>query len=175
MQAGVWWAINSSISGRVALAVPLIEAGLVETAVAALKRSSPAEWMTWKTRSGILAGTTIVLGWTLSTLELPKNMNKTLLLLDRGYIDVSISAFKVRTRGRKGQKGKGKGKEEKGKVKRKRKEEKGKVKRKRGREAERERERGNQKRGRDAERQRATERHCAAAAAAAASDSRAYA
>ena len=158
MQAGVWWAINSSISGRVALAVPLIEAGLVETAVAALKRSSPAEWMTWKTRSGILAGSTIVLGWTLSTLELPKNMNKTLLLLDRGYIDVSISAFKVRTRGRKGQKGKGK--EEKGKVKRKRKEEKGKVKR---------------KRGRDAERQRATERHCAAAAAAAASDSRAYA
>jgi hypothetical protein len=110
VQAGVWWAINSSISGRVALAVPLIEAGLVETAVAALKRSSPAEWMTWKTRSGILAGSTIVLGWTLSTLELPKNMNKTLLLLDRGYIDVSISAFKVRTRDRKGQKGKGKGK-----------------------------------------------------------------
>jgi hypothetical protein len=166
VQAGVWWAINSSISGRVALAVPLIEAGLVETAVAALKRSSPAEWMTWKTRSGILAGSTIVLGWTLSTLELPKNMNKTLLLLDRGYIDVSISAFKVRTRDRKGQKGKGKGKG---------KEEKGKVKRKRGREAERERERVNQKRGRDAERQRATERHCAAAAAAAASDSRAYA
>jgi hypothetical protein len=49
--------------------------------------------VTWTTATGIRAGATLQLAWTLSTLELP--MNKIELLLDRGFVDVCISALKA--------------------------------------------------------------------------------
>jgi hypothetical protein len=52
--AGVVCAICWILSGRVALAVPLIEAGLLETVVATLQRSSPVEWVTLAMGRGVI-------------------------------------------------------------------------------------------------------------------------
>ena len=66
---GAWFALCMSLSGRAVLAVPLIEAGLLEAAVATLHRSSPVEWVTWTTPTGIIGASIVCLAWTLSTLE----------------------------------------------------------------------------------------------------------
>ena len=92
-QAGVWQIFGWSLSGRAAQAMPVIEAGLLKEMVATMKQSSPVEWMTWKTSSGMLAGGIFLLGWTLSTLQLP--VNKTQLLLDSGFIDMCMTALKA--------------------------------------------------------------------------------
>ena len=65
---------------------------MLEAAVAALQQSSPTDWITWLTSTGILACSICCLGWTLSTLTLP---NKTQLLLDKGFVDVAISGMKA--------------------------------------------------------------------------------
>ena len=91
--AGLWHTMACSLSSRPAVTVSLIEAGMIEVAIATLQESSPTEWVTWKTPIGARAAGLFALGWTMSTLELP--MNKTQLLLDRGYIDVCISALKA--------------------------------------------------------------------------------
>ena len=75
--------------------MPLIEAGLLEAMVASLKRTSPVEWMSWKTPTGMCAGGILLLGWTLSTLVLP-GWSKTEKLLESGFIDVCIASLKVR-------------------------------------------------------------------------------
>ena len=75
------------------MTVPLIEAGVIEAAVATLQQHSPTDWVSWKTPIGLQSGAILKLGWTLSTLELP--MNKTQLLLDKGFIDVCCSVLKA--------------------------------------------------------------------------------
>lgn len=95
-QAGVWQVFGWGLGmGRAALAMPLIEAGLLEAMVASLKRTSPVEWMSWKTPTGMCAGGILLLGWTLSTLVLP-GWSKTEKLLESGFIDVCIASLKVR-------------------------------------------------------------------------------
>ena len=90
--AGMWVAIGVAAGGRAPLAMTLIEAGVLDLAVATLQQTSPTEWITWRTPTGILATGILFLGWTLSTLELP---NKTQLLLDKGFVDVAISVMKA--------------------------------------------------------------------------------
>jgi hypothetical protein len=90
--AGVWATISISLSGRPAIATTLIEAGVLKVAVDTLQESSPTDWITWRTPTGILASPICLLGWTLSTLTLP---NKTRLLLDTGLVDVAISVLKA--------------------------------------------------------------------------------
>jgi hypothetical protein len=95
-QAGVWQTFGWWLGmGRATLAMPLLEAGLLEAMVASLKRTSPVEWMTWKTPTGMCAGGILLLGWTLSTLVLP-GWNKIEKLIDTGFVDVCISSLKVR-------------------------------------------------------------------------------
>ena len=88
----MWLAIGVAAGGRAPLAMTLIEAGVLDLAVATLQQTSPTEWITWRTPTGILATGILFLGWTLSTLELP---NKTQLLLDKGFVDVAISVMKA--------------------------------------------------------------------------------
>lgn len=54
--AGGGMALAFCMSGRVALAPPLIDAGLIKVIVATMRRSSPMEWLSWKTTSAIVAG-----------------------------------------------------------------------------------------------------------------------
>ena len=44
--AGVWAVMFCSLAGRASLAMMLIEAGVLEAAVAALQQSSPTDWIT---------------------------------------------------------------------------------------------------------------------------------
>lgn len=78
----MWFSISLSTSGRPAVAVPLIEAGFIEVAIATLQRSSPIEWVSTTTQVVVLGTAIFWNAYTLSTLELP--MNKTQLLLDKG-------------------------------------------------------------------------------------------
>ena len=78
------------------MSAKLIEAGMLELAVATLQQSSPTDWNTWGTATGILSGSICTLFWTLSTLE-GLGVNKTQLLLDKGCVEIAISAMKVRT------------------------------------------------------------------------------
>ena len=95
-EAGVWQVFGWGLGmGRAALAMPLIEAGLLEAMVASLKRTSPVQWMTWTTPTGMCAGGVLLLGWTLSTLVLP-GWRKIEKLLESGFIDVCIASLKVR-------------------------------------------------------------------------------
>ena len=41
------------------------------TAVATLQESTPTDWVTWRSATGILAGNICAIGWSLSLLELP--------------------------------------------------------------------------------------------------------
>ena len=90
--AGLWAVLYLSLGGRASLAMVLIEAGVLEAAVAALQQSSPTDWISWRTPTGVVASSICCLGWTLSTLTLP---NKTQLLLDKGFVDVAISVMKA--------------------------------------------------------------------------------
>ena len=92
-QAGAWGAMIWSCTSKLAVALPLIEAGVVELAVATMQRGSPAECLSRKSPVGIIVGTAWVVAWTFSTLQLP--MCKTKLLLDTGFIDGTISMLKV--------------------------------------------------------------------------------
>jgi len=46
--SGVWVSLAWCIGGRLAVAMPLFEAGVLELAVASLQQSSPTDWITWK-------------------------------------------------------------------------------------------------------------------------------
>ena len=94
--AGVWAVCWFSLAGRASASMKLIEAGMLELAVATLQQSSPTDWNTWGTATGILSGSICTLFWTLSTLE-GLGVNKTQLLLDKGCVEIAISAMKVRT------------------------------------------------------------------------------
>eukprot|EP01046_Picozoa_sp_COSAG06_P025558 COSAG06_NODE_2156_length_7453_cov_4.416372_1_plen_392_part_00 len=80
-------------SGRAKLAMKMIEAGILREAMSLLQQSSPAEWVSWQTASGVEAGMVFNLGWSLSTIVLP--VNKTELLLESGFIDATISILKA--------------------------------------------------------------------------------
>ena len=91
--AGAWIALGWATAGRSAVMTPLIEAGLIETAVETLHTSSPVDWVTFKTPIGVRAGGIAMgCGWAMATLDLP---NKTQLLLDKGFIQVCLTMLKA--------------------------------------------------------------------------------
>jgi hypothetical protein len=90
---GAWIILTWAASGRPSVAVTLIEAGVVEEAVATIKTSSPNEWVSWRTKTGVRAAIILCFAWTLSTLELP--MNKTLLVLEKGLAEAIVSLIKA--------------------------------------------------------------------------------
>ena len=94
--SGIWAVCWMSLAGRAAMSAKLIEAGMLELAVATLQQSSPTDWNTWRSPTGILSGSICTLFWALSTLE-GLGVNKTQLLLDKGCVEIAISAMKVRT------------------------------------------------------------------------------
>jgi hypothetical protein len=59
---GLWQCISWACSGRPAVAVPLIEAGVIEIAIAMLQQSSPADWISWKTPIGVRASGILSVG-----------------------------------------------------------------------------------------------------------------
>lgn len=89
---GCWMTIGVNVGGMPELMVPLIEEGLVEAAVAGL--SPPLAQITWRTAKGNLAAAVCLLAWALSTMELP-GINKTVLLLEKGFIDAAIAILKA--------------------------------------------------------------------------------
>ena len=91
---GAWHAIGYGLSGRPALGATLVEAGIIDAAVATLRKITPAETVSWKTTKGIWSGGVLFVCWSLSTFELP-GMNKTQIILEKGLVDVCISALKA--------------------------------------------------------------------------------
>lgn len=91
--AGAWIALGWATAGRSGVMAPLIEAGLIETAVETLHTSSPVDWVSFKTPTGIRAGGIAMgCGWAMSTLDIP---NKTQLLLDKGFMQVCFTMLKA--------------------------------------------------------------------------------
>jgi hypothetical protein len=106
VQAGAFLCISLACYSRPAVAVPIINAGLLDAGVAALERSSPSEWLAHKqpaaprdsvsTRSrvatGVLAASVFWNVWMMSMVELPDKLQ---LLLEKGVIRVCISVLKA--------------------------------------------------------------------------------
>ena len=97
VQSGAWfalvWLLGGTAENSGPRAAALIESGLIETAVAALHRSSPEDWLSCRTATGVNAGAIFTLSWTLSTLVFP-GMSIATVLLDRGFIDAGFAAMK---------------------------------------------------------------------------------
>ena len=92
---GVWCVLCLAMSGKQDVAVPLIEGGIIDLAVASLHERSPVDWVSNRTPGGVLAGAVIVFGWSISTLPPLPGINMTSLLLEKGFIDVVISSLKA--------------------------------------------------------------------------------
>ncbi len=94
---GAWfslvWLLGGTATNSGARTQTLIEAGLIETAVAELRRTSPETWLSFRTASGLNAGAIFTFGWTLSTLVFP-SINIASALLDCGFIEVGLTALK---------------------------------------------------------------------------------
>ena len=93
-RAGCWHLQVWGLAGGAERAQVLLEAGMLELGLATLRQISPVEWVTHRTRDGVMAGLVCTLGWLLSTVHLP-GTDMTLLLLDTGFVDVCISVLKV--------------------------------------------------------------------------------
>ena len=92
--AGAWLAIAWALSGRETLCVRLLEDGLLDVAVASLRRTPPSAWQTWRTLDGVCATTIFCVAWNLNTVEF-SSLNKTTLLISKGFVDVFIDSFKA--------------------------------------------------------------------------------
>eukprot|EP01045_Picozoa_sp_COSAG04_P006641 COSAG04_NODE_330_length_16594_cov_25.794146_15_plen_155_part_00 len=82
-------------AGRESVAAALVEAGLLEVAVAHLHQSSPVEWVNWRSGAGLGAGVIFSLAGNLAGVELP-GMNKVQLYVDSGMADAIASLLKVK-------------------------------------------------------------------------------
>ena len=91
---GIGTVLAWGLSGRPAMTATLIKAGLIEALVTTLHRTTPAEWVSWKSATGILAAGVLHLGWSLSTMELP-GMSKIQVLLEKGLIDVFLATLRA--------------------------------------------------------------------------------
>ena len=89
----VWFAFSIIMGGRPQLTMVLVEAGILDLFVSILKDGSPMEWVTSATPLGMQYGAMFHFGWALSTVQLP--VSKTQLLIEKGVIDVVISALKA--------------------------------------------------------------------------------
>jgi hypothetical protein len=74
----------------------MIKAGVFDVAIAALRSTSPAQWLSWRAPAGVLANAIFVLGWSLSCLQFPQELqvDKTQLLLDKGFFEIVIAMMK---------------------------------------------------------------------------------
>ena len=91
---GAWFSIGIALSGDKDAMASLLRAGLIEVAVKCLRQASPVDWVSWKTRPGIVAAAIANLGWMVSTAQI-SDLNLPQLLLDQGFIDVAIDMFKA--------------------------------------------------------------------------------
>jgi hypothetical protein len=96
-QACTWLSLGWALSGREAVAVPLMDAGILDVAVGMLtewRRKAPADWMTWRTRAGVVVGNVFVTCWSISTFT-SSTLNITQLLIEKGFVAVTIEAMKA--------------------------------------------------------------------------------
>ena len=97
--ACAWNTIVCAMAGRESVAAALLEADVLEVAVAHLHESSAVEWINWRCAAGPTAGTIMGLAGQVAILELP-GMDKVQLLVDCGMVDAIASLLKVGTRTR---------------------------------------------------------------------------
>ena len=93
--AGAWFTVLCALLGRESVAAALVEAGVLEVAVAHLHQSSAVEWVNWRCPAGLTASTIFCFAGSLCALELP-GVNKVQLLVDSGMTDAMASGLKVR-------------------------------------------------------------------------------
>jgi hypothetical protein len=92
--AGAWLAVAWALVGRPAVAAVLLDAGLLEAAVARFHTSSAVEWANWRS-PGMKDGLAFCPIAILCTLELP-GLSLTQRLVDSGTADAMTSLLKVR-------------------------------------------------------------------------------
>ena len=93
--AGAWQTVCGAFAGRESVAAALLEAGVLEVAVAHLHQSSAVEWVNWRCGPGLQAGSIVLFVGILCSLEL-HGMNKVKLMVDCGMADAVTSLLKVR-------------------------------------------------------------------------------
>ena len=94
--AGAWFTVYYGVLGRESVAPSLLEAGVLEAAVAQLHESSAVEWVNWRSPAGLVAGPIFCLTAGLVALELP-GVNKAQLLVDCGMADAIAALLKVQS------------------------------------------------------------------------------
>jgi len=93
--AGAWQAMTMAFVGRESVAAALLEADVLDVAVAHLHKSSAVEWVNWRCGPGLQAGSIVLFVGILCSLEL-HGMNKVKLMVDCGMADAIASLLKVR-------------------------------------------------------------------------------
>ena len=94
--AGAWVAVTWTLVGRPAVGTALLEAGMLEVAVAQLAKTSAVEWANW--RSGLHDGMCFAAVALLCSLELP-GLRLSQRLVDSGMASAMTSLIKVRPSG----------------------------------------------------------------------------
>eukprot|EP01052_Picozoa_sp_SAG31_P008653 SAG31_NODE_440_length_15664_cov_8.209252_10_plen_516_part_00 len=95
-QAGLWLSLNWTIASRPELALKLIEAGMFELAIKCLSSFSPADWLSWRTPTGVLSSAIWMQAWAFSVTLFPENLevNKAQLILEKGFVEIAMVAMK---------------------------------------------------------------------------------
>jgi hypothetical protein len=94
--ASVWLSLNWAMAGKPALVLTLVDAGMVELAIKGLSAISPADWLSWRTPAGVLASAIFMQAWAYSVTTFPEEMevDKAQLLLDKGFVEIALTATK---------------------------------------------------------------------------------
>jgi hypothetical protein len=90
LQPEAWFALSVLASGKKEVMASLIEAGIIEAAVATMQQHSPISWVSWHPPVGALAAGVGNCGWAMATTNVP-----TQKLLDGGFVDVAITMMKA--------------------------------------------------------------------------------
>ena len=94
--AAVWNLVQATVAQRSAVCAAAVNAGMCEVAMAHLHKSSPAEWIDWRTPVGLQAsGIFHSLTQPCLTLTNEPDINMTQVMVDSGAANAVISALQA--------------------------------------------------------------------------------
>ena len=91
---GAWFTLCVALNNKPQTLAALLEAGMMEVGMEALRQASPLDLISWRTPAGIIASGFLNMGWTLSTTQLP-GVDVATLLIEVGFVDLVVSLLKA--------------------------------------------------------------------------------